>query len=44
MIKKTKKLKLSVIDRIGEQTDGCQLGGGFGDWVKKVTELRSTNL
>ena len=26
-----------------EQTDGCQGGGVWGDWVKHVEGLRSTN-
>ena len=26
-----------------EQIDGCQMGGGLGDWVKKVKGLRSMN-
>lgn len=25
-----------------EQTDGCQMGGGLRDWVKKVKGLRRT--
>ena len=29
--------------RCRERTDGCQRGGGLGDWVKKVKELRSTD-
>ena len=29
--------------RYREQTDGCQIGGGLGDRVKKVKGLRSAN-
>ena len=26
-----------------KHSDGCQMGEGLGNWVKKVRELRSTN-
>ena len=29
--------------RYREKTDGCQMEGGLGNWVKNVKGLRSTN-
>ena len=29
--------------RYGEHINGCQMGGGFGEWAKMVKGLTSTN-
>ena len=36
-----KQNRKRIIDR--EHFDGCQMGVGFGGWVKNVNGLRSTN-
>ena len=41
--KVNEETKQKQTHRYTEQTDGCQMGAGLGDWVKKVTGLRSTN-
>ena len=41
--KQHKQTKQKQTHRYRGQTDGWQMGGGLGGWVKKVTGLRSTN-
>ena len=36
-------IKQKQTDRYGEQTDGCQMGWGLENRVKRVKGLRSTN-
>lgn len=40
---KTNKQNEKWTRRSREQTDGYQMGGGFGGWVKRVKGLRSTH-